>query len=34
MEREFGAREACARIKALDFTASDVAFDAAFVSER
>jgi len=30
MEREFGAREACARIKALDFTASSVAFDAAF----
>jgi sugar phosphate isomerase/epimerase len=30
MEREFGAREACARIKAFDFAASNVAFDAAF----
>ena len=30
MDREFGAREACARIKALDFAASNVAFDAAF----
>jgi sugar phosphate isomerase/epimerase len=30
MDREFGAREACARIKAFDFAASDVAFDAAF----
>ena len=30
MEREFGAREACAKIKALDFAPSGVAFDAAF----
>ena len=30
MEREFGAREACARIKVFDFAASNVAFDAAF----
>jgi sugar phosphate isomerase/epimerase len=34
MEREFGAREACARIKAYDFAASGVAFDAAFARER
>jgi len=34
MEREFGAREACSRIKAFDFAASNVAFDAAFASER
>jgi hypothetical protein len=33
MEREFGAREACAKIKALDFAASTVAFDAAFAAE-
>jgi len=33
MEREFGAREACRRIKALDFAVSDVAFDAAFARE-
>ncbi|HKN65355.1 MAG TPA: sugar phosphate isomerase/epimerase [Gemmatimonadaceae bacterium] len=33
MDREFGAREACARIKAFDFAASDVAFDAAFARE-
>ena len=32
MEREFGAREACAKIKALDFAASTVAFDAAFAA--
>ena len=30
MDREFGAREACTKIKALDFAASSVAFDAAF----
>ena len=30
MDREFGAREACERIKGFDFAASDVAFDAAF----
>ena len=30
MDREFGAREACARIKGYDFAASSVAFDAAF----
>lgn len=30
MDREFGAREACARIRAVDFAASNVAFDAAF----
>ena len=34
MEREFGAREACAKIKALDFASSTVAFDAAFAVER
>ena len=33
MEREFGAREACQRVKAADFTPSDVAFDAAFARE-
>jgi sugar phosphate isomerase/epimerase len=33
MDREFGAREACARIKAIDFAASNVAFDAAFARE-
>ena len=33
MDREFGAREACARIKGFDFAASDVAFDAAFARE-
>jgi sugar phosphate isomerase/epimerase len=33
MDREFGAREACGRIKEFDFTASDVAFDAAFARE-
>src|SRR5689334_20221096 len=30
MDREFGAREACAYIKAANFTPSNVAFDAAF----
>jgi len=30
MEREFGAREACERIRAANFTPSQVAFDAAF----
>ena len=30
MDREFGAREACAFIKAANFTPSNVAFDAAF----
>jgi sugar phosphate isomerase/epimerase len=30
MDREFGAREACARVKAVDFPPSDVRFDAAF----
>jgi sugar phosphate isomerase/epimerase len=34
MDREFGAREACARIKAIDFAASNVAFDAAFARPR
>jgi sugar phosphate isomerase/epimerase len=33
MDREFGAREACARIRAADFTPSQVAFDAAFARE-
>ena len=33
MDREFGAREACARIKALDFATSNVAFDAAFARD-
>jgi sugar phosphate isomerase/epimerase len=30
MDREFGAREACARVKAVDFPPSEVRFDAAF----
>jgi sugar phosphate isomerase/epimerase len=30
MDREFGAREACAFVKDLDFPPSDIAFDAAF----
>jgi sugar phosphate isomerase/epimerase len=33
MDREFGAREACAKIKATDFAPSGVAFDAAFARE-
>ena len=33
MDREFGAREACARIRAHDFAASNVAFDAAFARD-
>lgn len=33
MDREFGAREACAKIKALDFSPSNVAFDAAFARD-
>ena len=33
MDREFGAREACAYIKAVNFTPSNVAFDAAFARE-
>ena len=33
MDREFGAREACARIKGFDFAASEVAFDAAFARD-
>jgi sugar phosphate isomerase/epimerase len=33
MDREFGAREACMRIRAFDFAASDLAFDAAFARE-
>jgi len=33
MDREFGAREACAKIKATDFAPSQVAFDAAFARE-
>jgi sugar phosphate isomerase/epimerase len=34
MDREFGAREACARIKAVNFEPSEVAFDAAFERAR
>ena len=30
MDREFGAREACAYIKAADFAPSSVAFEVAF----
>jgi sugar phosphate isomerase/epimerase len=30
MDREFGAREACAKVKAMDFAPSGVRFDAAF----
>jgi sugar phosphate isomerase/epimerase len=33
MDREFGAREACARIKAINFQPSKVAFDAAFARD-
>jgi sugar phosphate isomerase/epimerase len=33
MDREFGAREACATIKATNFPPSQVAFDAAFARE-
>jgi hypothetical protein len=33
MDREFGAREACAKIKATDFAPSQVAFDAAFARD-
>jgi sugar phosphate isomerase/epimerase len=33
MDREFGAREACEYIKAMDFAPSAVAFDAAFARE-
>jgi sugar phosphate isomerase/epimerase len=34
MDREFGAHEACARIKAVNFPPSDVAFDAAFARDE
>jgi sugar phosphate isomerase/epimerase len=33
MDREFGAREACDFVRALDFPPSDAAFDAAFARE-
>jgi sugar phosphate isomerase/epimerase len=33
MDREFGAREACDFVRALDFPPSDAAFDAAFAKE-
>jgi sugar phosphate isomerase/epimerase len=33
MDREFGAREACARVRAIDFPPSGVRFDAAFERE-
>ena len=33
MDREFGATEACAWVKNNDFTASDIAFDAAFAED-
>jgi sugar phosphate isomerase/epimerase len=33
MEREFGAKEACARLRAIEFPSSSVAFDAAFARE-
>jgi sugar phosphate isomerase/epimerase len=33
MQREFGAREACEKLRAIDFPASSVAFDAAFARE-
>jgi sugar phosphate isomerase/epimerase len=33
MEREFGAREACDYVKSIDFTPSQVAFDAAFARD-
>ena len=33
MEREFGAQEACARLRAIEFPSSSVAFDAAFARE-
>jgi sugar phosphate isomerase/epimerase len=34
MDREFGAKEACARIKAVNFRPSGVAFDAAFARDE
>jgi sugar phosphate isomerase/epimerase len=33
MDREFGAREACARVRAMDFPPAERAFDAAFSDE-
>ena len=33
MDRDFGAREACEMVKKLDFTPSEVAFDAAFADK-
>jgi hypothetical protein len=33
MDREHGAREACAHVRRADFPPSDVAFDAAFARE-
>jgi hypothetical protein len=30
MDREYGAREACAYVKRVDFPSSNIAFDAAF----
>ncbi len=33
MEREFGAQEACARLRSIEFPGSSVAFDAAFARE-
>jgi hypothetical protein len=33
MDREFGAREACMRIRAADFAPSSTAFDSAFAHE-
>ena len=33
MEREFGAQEACTRLRAIEFPSSSVAFDAAFARE-
>jgi sugar phosphate isomerase/epimerase len=33
MDREFGAHEACEYVKSVDFTPSDVAFDAAFARD-
>jgi|SRR5690554_1682332 len=34
MDREFGAREACAKVKSYDFPPSATAFDSAFAGEK
>ncbi len=34
MDREFGATEACAFVKKIDFPTSEIAFDAAFEKKK